>query len=139
MTKKPEMHEDTVKIMLDRSRQTLAEVSALIERGRSKTGDSRAIDVLGPWSIGNLFHSEDLVVRIYVSHSARLDAPLSKVTSPSRIFYIGKRGVSIIHRTTGYMRITEGNVIVVNPGEEHYVEPAEVGAQIIVITFGGTP
>lgn len=131
--------EDTLKILLDESRRALADVSTILSRGRIKTAHAEhAISTYGSWSVGTIFRSDDLAIFLYVAFEKSHDKPPVNLCHKQRAIYLGKRGKANIYRgKTGYVRIAEATFASIDPGEEHSLEPVEVGAQVLTILLGG--
>ena len=132
-----EKREDTLVTLLNTSRRALAEVSMKLERGRIRTSHAEhAINVKGCWSVGTIFKSDDLEIYLYVAFASTSNVP-ETLCHKQRAFYLGKSGKANIHRgKTGYTRISESVIATLDPGEQHSLEPVEVGTQLLVVLLG---
>lgn len=135
--------EDALKAMLSLSKETLKEVTEVLERGRV-TRDQRSVQKMGPWCVGPLYKRSDLEVSMFVS-SLTLTEPTESVRIEEAIYtdgqatYIGVKGRARITIGTFYKMLNEGKVAYVDPGRPHILEPLEVGCELIRVLVSRAP
>ena len=136
MGKDDDYREDTLKFYMRDTRETLAAVSTIIERGRIATKDRhRSLEKYGPWCIGTIYSTSILEIRLYVA--IRIDTgPLPETTHANKAIYIGLKGLTMLHTGTGYSRMRAGSVSNIAAGVPHRLEPTEDGTQVLVIMVG---
>lgn len=129
-------NEDTLQFYMRDTREMLAAVSAVIERGRVATSDQqRAIASLGPWCIGTLYSTDVVKIKLYIA--VRVDnGPLEVVTLPTKSVYIGLKGAAMLHSDNGYSRIRTGSVANMAAGIQHSLEPVENDTHVLVVEVG---
>jgi len=129
-------NEDTLQYYMRDTRETLAAVSAVIERGRVATNDEqRAIASVGPWCIGTLYRTDVLKIQLYIAVRADSE-PLKGITLPVKAIYIGLKGAAMLHSDTGYSRIRTGSVANMAAGIQHSLEPVENDTHVLVVEVG---
>jgi hypothetical protein len=133
--------QDTLVRMMNESRDALAEVSAVLERGRI-TREARVIRRHGPWHIGPLWESNDddnhiSLVSITIWVAPLVDSAESpKITNSDKTVYIGIKGVTMIHEGTGYTRLTAGDLRHVASGVPHVLDPSQPNSQLVAVRVG---
>lgn len=128
--------EDTLQYYMRDTRETLAAVSAVIERGRISTNDRhKAITDVGPWCTGTIYSADVLKINLYIAVRVD-DSPLVQVTLNTKSIYIGLKGAAVLHSETGYSRIRTGSVANMAAGIQHSLEPLENETHVLVVEVG---
>jgi len=126
--------ENSINRLLTDSRQSLADVQLVIERGRVPTGMASAIRTLGPWSIGTVYCSDDLQIYLYVSSSE--EPPVEIEVAKQRSVYLVKRGKVLIRTALTEYQLSDCNTYTIGPDIKHSLEPMGMGAQLLAVLVG---
>lgn len=127
-------NEDTSRIALQEVKDKLAQVSAILERGRI-TREKRSIEKSGAWFLGSIYKTDSLDVVIYVASKSSSE-PMEPIKQMKKLVYVGIDGLACIHFPSGYVRLGKGVTATVDPGQAHYLEPIENNTHLLSICIG---
>jgi hypothetical protein len=133
-----ERDEDSIQRILTTSRQSLADVQTVIERGRVPTGLASAVQTLGPWSVGTIYRADDLQIYLYVASSKVESVEFSH---ERWAIYLGKVGETTIYHEADSGRkactvLGQYGACSIAPAKPHLLRPAALGAQILAVLVG---
>jgi hypothetical protein len=131
-------NDDSIQRILNTSRQSLADIQTVIERGRVPTGLASAIQTFGPWSIGTIYRADDLQIYLYM---ASIRTEPVEFSHERWVIYLGKVGETSVYREGGSGRrvctvLGQYGACSIAPAEPHLLKPEDLGAQILAVLVG---